>query len=338
MESCKLWMGGEWVDTQSEKYFLAINPSTEQEIARIAEGSREDAQRAIAAAREAAETFREWSIWDRAALLQRIASVIEKRKEALAHTLTLDQGKPYHSEAMREVESVIRAFAETGEMIKWLESPFTPTKDPYKRVYSFYQPKGVYAVITPWNFPYMVPTEFIAPGLAAGNTMVWNPVPTTSLCAVKLAECFEEAEVPAGVINLITGRGEVVGDEIVAHPQTDAIAFCGSSATGQTIAQRGAGKPLLLELGGNEPTINSKDADLDHAIPSIANGCFANAGQICSATERILVDQSIHDEVAERLVEQAKQIVLGDPFDVHTTMGTPEQSSGCREKCPTCPR
>lgn len=321
METCKLWIGGEWVDALSGKHFQAISPSTEQPIALIAEGSREDAQRAITAARQASESFREWSIWDRAALLQRIAAVIEKRKEELAHTLTLDQGKPYHHEAIREVESVIRAFSETGEMVKWLESPFTPTKDPYKRVYSFYQPKGVYAVITPWNYPYMVPTEFIAPGLAAGNTMVWVPAPTTSLCAVKLAECFEEAEVPAGVINLVTGMGNVVGDEIVANPQTDAIAFCGSTATGKTIAERGAGKPLLLELGGNGPTIVLKDAELDHAIPSIANACFYNAGQICSATERILVDASIHDEVAERLTEQAKQIVVGDPFDEKSTMG-----------------
>ena len=321
MKTLKMFVGGNWINPREEEYFSAYSPSTGEKIARVASGSRGDAQKAIHEARKASEKFREWSIWDRANLLQRIAAVVEKRKTELAHVLTLDQGKPYYSEALKEVESVIRAFSETAEQIKWLETSFTPTKDPYKRVYSCLQAKGVYAVITPWNYPLMVPTEFIAPGLAAGNTIVWVPAPTTSVCSVKFAECFEEAGVPNGVINLITGMGNVVGDEIVSSPNTDAIAFCGSTATGKVIAQRGAGKPLLLELGGNGPTIVLKDADLDYAAQSIARGCFTNAGQVCSATERILVHKDLHDSLADKLTMYAKQIVLGDPFDKNTTMG-----------------
>lgn len=321
MDKLKLFIGGKWKEAEHDKHFLAYSPSTGEMIAQVAEGSRGDARQAIQEARKASEKFREWSIWERADLLKRIALVVEQRKEELAHVLTLDQGKPYYTEALKEIESVITAFSETAEQIKWLETSFTPTKNPHKRVFSFLQPKGVYAIITPWNYPLMVPTEFIAPGLAAGNTMVWVPAPTTSVCAVKFAECFEEAGVPEGVINLVTGMGNVVGDEIVANPQTDAIAFCGSSATGKVIAERGAGKPLLLELGGNGPTIVLKDADLDHAAQSIAKGCFTNAGQVCSATERILVHEDIHDVLVEKLFTHAKQIVLGDPFDHKTTMG-----------------
>ncbi|MBD1381517.1 aldehyde dehydrogenase [Bacillus sp. IB182487] len=316
-----MFIGGKWQKAEGDKHFLAYSPSTGGEIAHVAEGSRDDARQAIQAAKKASEKFREWSVWERADLLQRIAMVVEQKKEELAHFLTLDQGKPYFTEALKEVASVVRAFSETAEQIKWLETSYTPTKDPHKRVFSFLQPKGVYAIITPWNYPLMVPTEFIAPGIAAGNTMVWVPAPTTSVCSVKFAECFEEAGVPEGVINLVTGMGGVAGDEIVSNPHTDAIAFCGSSATGKVIAERGAGKPLLLELGGNGPTIVLKDADLEHAAQSIAKGCFTNAGQVCSATERILVHSDIHDALVEKLTAQAKQIVLGDPFDARTTMG-----------------
>jgi acyl-CoA reductase-like NAD-dependent aldehyde dehydrogenase len=176
-------------------------------------------------------------------------------------------------------------------------------------------------VITPWNFPINIPTEYLAPGLAAGNAIVWVPAPSTSVCAVKLMECFELADVPSGVINLVTGPGPVVGDEIVAYPGTNAIGFTGSPATGRHIAQRAAGKPLLLELGGNGPTIILNDADMERAAAATALGCFWNAGQVCSASERILVQRGVHDELADRLVASARAVTIGDPFDKQTTMG-----------------
>ncbi|SHE32620.1 succinate-semialdehyde dehydrogenase / glutarate-semialdehyde dehydrogenase [Seinonella peptonophila] len=321
MKRLKLFVNGQWTEPIDDQYFSAYNPATEEVIAQVAQGSRKDAQRAVASAKSASREFREWSIWKRAELLQRIATVVEKRKEELAYLLTIDQGKPYHTEALREVDSVVRAFSDAAEQIKWMETSFIPTRDEKKRVYNYLAAKGVYAVITPWNYPYMVPTEFLAPGLAAGNTIVWVPAPTTSVCAVKFAECLEEAGVPPGVVNLITGFGDEVGDEIVIHPNTDAIAFCGSTKTGQVIASRGAGKPMLLELGGNGPTIVLADANIEQAAQSIAKACFTNAGQICSSTERILVQKEVQDELVERLLEQVKSIILGDPLDSKTTMG-----------------
>jgi acyl-CoA reductase-like NAD-dependent aldehyde dehydrogenase len=188
-------------------------------------------------------------------------------------------------------------------------------------VFTFRQPRGVYAVITPWNFPLNIPIEYLGPGLAAGNAVVWVPAPTTSVIAVKLMECIEAADVPPGVVNLVTGPGPVVGDEIVADPDTNAVGFTGSPATGEHIARRAAGKPLLLELGGNGPTVILEDADLELAARATARGAFLNAGQVCSATERILVERGVHDEIAGRLVHAAQQVRLGDPALPQTTMG-----------------
>ncbi len=317
----KMYIGGRWVESESGKPFEAHNPATGQLIATLPEGTRLDAQRAIAAANEHKHKIANMSVWDRARLCRRIGDVMERRKEELAHVLTEDQGKPYSTEALPEVEFAIHGFHNAAEQVKWLETSFTPVEDPNKRVFSFRQPRGVYAVITPWNFPINIPVEYLAPGLAAGNAIVWVPAPTTSACAVKLMECLEEAGVPAGVVNLVTGPGSIVGDEIVAHPGTDAVGFTGSPQTGKHIAQRAAGKPLLLELGGNGPTIVLDDADMEMVGPVAALGCFINAGQVCSATERILVNRRVHDELAERLVAAAQAVRLGDPFDPGTTMG-----------------
>lgn len=319
--SLKMYIGGRWVESESGRTFEAHNPATGEVIARLPEGTREDARRAIAAANENKHQIANLSVWDRSRLCRRIGEVMEQRKEELARVLTEDQGKPYYTEALPEVEFAIHGFHNAAEQVKWLETSFIPVEDANKRVFSFRQPRGVYAVVTPWNFPINIPVEYLAPGLAAGNAIVWVPAPTTSVCAVKLMECLEEAGVPAGVVNLVTGPGPVVGDEIVAHLDTDAVGFTGSPQTGKHIAQRAAGKPLLLELGGNGPTIVLDDADLAMATAATAAGCFFNAGQVCSATERILVQRRAHDELAERLVTAAQALRLGDPFDLATTLG-----------------
>lgn len=321
MDALRMYIGGRWVDGISGARFEARSPATGDAIATLPEGTREDAHRAIAAAREGAARLARMSVWDRARLCARVADVLERRREELARVLTLDQGKPFYSEARAEVEATITGWRNAADHVKWLETPVIPVEDPFKRVISIRQPRGVYAVITPWNFPLNIPTEYLAPGLAAGNAIVWVPAPTTSVVAVTLVTCLEEAEVPPGAINLVTGPGPVVGDEIVAHPGTDAVAFTGSSATGESIARRAAGKPLLLELGGNGPTLILDDADLERAAQATAFASFFNAGQVCSAAERILVHGRVHDEVAGRLVDRAKRIRLGNPFDQQTEMG-----------------
>ncbi|MBI3947053.1 MAG: aldehyde dehydrogenase [Armatimonadetes bacterium] len=317
----KLFIGGKWVESESGEYFEAQSPATGEVIARLSQGTREDARRAVAAANEARERIAGLSVWERSRLCLRIADVMERRKEELARVLSQDQGKPLRTEAQYEVGRATLGFREAAEQIKWLETSVIPVEDPNKRVFSIRQPRGVYAIITPWNFPLNIPVEYLAPGLAAGNAIVWVAAPTTSVCAVKLAECLEEAGVPPGVVNLLTGPGPVVGDEIVAHPGTDAIGFTGSAATGTRIAARAAGKPLLLELGGNGPTIILEDADPERAAARTALGCLINAGQVCCATERILVHERIHDQVVEHLVRCARAVRLGMPDDPSTTMG-----------------
>lgn len=320
-QQLKMYIDGQWVESESSAYFAAENPATLETIAQVPEGTRADAQRAVAAANKHAPTIARMSVWERSRMCRRIADVMERRATELARVLSQDQGKPLYAEAELEVKTAIEGFREAAEQIKWLEGSTIPVEDANKRVFTFRQPRGVYAVITPWNFPLNIPVEYLAPGLAAGNAIVWVPAPTTSVIAIKLAECIQEADVPPGVVNLVTGPGPVVGDEIVAHPGTHAVGFTGSPPTGEHIARRAAGKPLLLELGGNGPTVILDDADLELAARATASGAFFNAGQVCSATERVLVHRRVHEPLAELLVAQAKNVQMGDPMLRETTMG-----------------
>ena len=321
MEFLNLYVDGRWTASESGRTFEATSPATGEVLAEVPEGTREDARQAVAAANRAKKTIAGMPVWERSRLLLRLADAVDARREELARVLSQDQGKPYHTEALWEVDHAALGFRNAAEQVKWLETPVIPVEAPTKRVFSIRQPRGVYAVVTPWNFPYNIPVEYIAPALAAGNSVVWVPAPTTSLCAVKLMEALAEADLPPGVLNLVTGPGPVVGDEIVSHPDTDAVGFTGSPATGEEIMRRAAGKPVLLELGGNGPTVILDDADVDAATEAAALGCWLNAGQVCCATERLLVHERVHDRVVEALVESAGRVALGDPLDERTTMG-----------------
>ena len=178
------------------------------------------------------------------------------------------------------------------------------------------------AVVTPWNWPYTMPAELVAPALASGNTVVWNPAPSTAVCSGLLSECIAEAELPPGVFNFVPGKGPVVGDEIISHPDVAAVGFIGSTATGNRIAQRAAGKSLLLEMGGNGPLVVLEDANLDAAAEAAVSACFLCAGQSCTAGERLLVHESVRDDFVGRLAERvAASAQLGDPLAEGTQMG-----------------
>lgn len=321
MQCLGMYVDGEWCESDSGKFFEAFNPATRQTIAHVPEGTRKDAERALVAANRVQPMFGRQPLWERAALLHRIANEMEAAEQELSRTLSEDQGKPYHGEALPEVRMAVSAFREAAEHAKFFETSFIPVSDANKRVWSVRQPRGVYAVITPWNFPILVPVEYLAPALAMGNTVVWVPAPTTSVCAIKLIECMERAGVPKGVVNLVTGAGAIVGNEIVRHPLSTAIGFTGSPQTGKSIAREGAGKPMLLELGGNGPTIVLDDADLVRAASRVALGCFFNAGQVCSATERIIVTKPAHDRFVDLLLAEAKAYRMGDPLSSTTTLG-----------------
>ncbi len=315
-------IGSEWVAGSSGKYLRIDSPSTGEELGYLALSTRADVGRAVAAADAARESLRKMGVFQRAALCMRIADAIDRHTDDLARLLCLEQGKPFHTEAKAEVGAASLGFRNAAEQMKWLETAAFPVADANKRAFSFLQPKGVLAIITPWNFPLGLPClYYLGPAIATGNTVVWVPAPTTSLIAVALMECMIEAGLPDGYINLVLGDGAEVGDEAVIHPGTHAIGFTGSSATGATIARRGAGKPLLLEMGGNGPTIVLADADVDVAAELVGAGCFANAGQICTATERVLVHKSVHDRFVEGLIKAAEKVRMGDPFDPATTMG-----------------
>jgi succinate-semialdehyde dehydrogenase/glutarate-semialdehyde dehydrogenase len=324
------FIGGRWsVDPEGEVK-AQFSPIDESEIGQLCWSSRGAARQAIEAARVAQPTWRKVSVWDRAKMMRRIGDAIASHRTELAHLLTLEQGKPF-TEAYFEVGKSVDGFNLAADLVKYLEGATIPTEDPTKRVMTFYQPRGVYAVVTPWNFPVNIPVEYIAPGLAAGNTIVWTPAPTTSLVAAALIKAMEDADLPPGILNLITGAGNVVGDEIVSSPGTDAVGFTGSAATGKVISQRASGKPQLMELGGNGPVVICEDADLDRAAAATASGSFVNAGQVCSSSERILVHRKVHDEFAERMAQKAREVVLGDPREETTTMG-PLNNSGVARK------
>ncbi|NKB53354.1 MAG: aldehyde dehydrogenase family protein [Rhizobiaceae bacterium] len=315
------FIGGNWQAGRSGKTFFAAAPATGEILAELAEGNREDARAAIASARAAFPVFSRSEIWDRSRLCHRIADEIVKNRDGLAMVLSNEQGKPLTTEAYGEIDAAATGFREAGELIKWMNGEVIPTETPGKRVISYRQPRGIYAVVTPWNFPINIPVEYLAPAIAAGNCVVWAPAPTTSLCAVKLCEIMSNAGLPDGVVNMVMGPGAIVGDEFVSNKHVNGIGFTGSPQTGQKIAQRGAGKPMLLELGGNGPVIILDDADLDKAAEAAAFGSFFNAGQVCAATGRILVTKKTHDGVVERLEALANKVVLGPSTLPNTTMG-----------------
>jgi acyl-CoA reductase-like NAD-dependent aldehyde dehydrogenase len=321
-ERLKMFVGGRWVDAEAGAVFDATSPSTGEVFAAVPDGTRADAQRAIAAANQAWPAWAALSAFDRASAMRRIGAAMEAARDDLARTLTLDQGKPLRAEAYDEVEELIAYFSMASEDATRAEGLLAPSVDPDKRVLIYRVPRGVVAVISPWNWPYTMPAEIVAPSLAYGNAVVLAPAPSTSVCAVKLAECIAEADLPPGVFNLVTGPGPVVGDEIAANAGTHAVGFIGSIATGHRVAERAAGKELLLEMGGNGPLVILEDADIGSAVEATLTACFLNAGQSCTAGERILVHEDVKDEyVAALAAAIAGRIRLGDPFDDATTMG-----------------
>jgi succinate-semialdehyde dehydrogenase/glutarate-semialdehyde dehydrogenase len=222
-------------------------------------------------------------------------------------------------------------YRQAAEMARYQEGATFLGRDPHKRLATFYRPRGTVAVITPWNFPAMIPSEYIPYALVQGNTVVWTPAPTAAVTAVTLMGILAEAGLPDGVLNLVIGPGAEVGDEFVTSDGTHAIAMTGSSATGRVIAARSGLKPRLLELGGNGPAIVLPDADPAKAAAAIASACFFAAGQVCSAAERILVAEEVREPFVDALVEESQKWVPGDPWDHATTMG-PQNNPAVLEK------
>jgi acyl-CoA reductase-like NAD-dependent aldehyde dehydrogenase len=316
-----MFIAGEWTTAESGETFEAESPATGERIGTVQKGDREDARRAIGAANAAATAWARLSAFERAAYLHRIADEVETRRDALVHALTLDQGKPLR-ESRDEVGELVAYWRNAAEDGKRLEGRIANSISGEKRALLIRRPRGVIAVITPWNWPYTMPAELIAPALASGNAVVWTPASTTALAGIALAECVAEADIPAGVFNLVTGPGSVVGDEIARNPGTHGVGFIGSTETGRRVAEAAAGKAAVLELGGNGPVVVLDDADLDLAAEATVAACFLCAGQSCTAGERLLVHREVREEFVAKLARLVvEHVVLGDPFAEGTTMG-----------------
>jgi acyl-CoA reductase-like NAD-dependent aldehyde dehydrogenase len=317
-----MFIGGEWRPSISGQTVTASSPATGETIGSVPEGDREDARLAIDRARQAADGWSRLTAFERAAKMHAVADVIESRRDELARTLTLDQGKPLKAEAYGEVDELLDYWRMAAEDAKRLGGALPNSFSPGKRVLLARRARGVVGIISPWNWPYTMPAELIAPALACGNTVVWTPAPSTAVCAVELARCIADADLPPGAFNLVTGPGPVVGDEIARHPGVDGVGFIGSTATGRKVAAAAAGKALVLEMGGNGPLVVLDDADVEAAVEATLTACFLCAGQSCTAGERILVHRAVHDQYVERLARAVtERILLGDPFADETTMG-----------------
>lgn len=316
-----LFIGGRFVPSESDERRDAVSPVTGLRIGGFALGTPGDVDRAVAAAGTA---FRDWSertVFERAGYLEALVAVIESRRDELARLMTIEQGKPYFTEALGEIDDCVHNFRAAVELGKYLEGAVATSAAPNRRAFVYRVPKGVVAAIQPWNFPLGTAAGQIAPALITGNTVVALPPPSTTLIEVEFARCFELAGFPPGVFNLVTGLGAIVGDAMSGHPDVRAVAFTGSVATGRVVAARAAGKAQLIELGGNGPFVVLDDADLDRAVDDARYATCGSSGQSCTAAGRFLVHERVIDEFSERLAGAMRAEVVGDPFDEQTTMG-----------------
>ena len=314
------FVGGSWAASTGEHVREIVSPATGEVIAEAPDASAADVDRAVAAAREAQPKWAALSAWQRGEICHAIADLIEERREEFARELSLEQGKPYLGEALPDIDETAENFRIAAEDVKRMESAVIPSRDPAKRILTFRKPNGVYAAITPWNFPTLIPVELIAPGIAAGNAIVMKPSEWTPVAMANFMQIMADAGLPDGVVNVLYGAGEV-GERLVAHPGVDCVGFVGSHGTAEKIVRAAGLKRTLIEASGNGPVIVCADADLDRAAEGAVFGGFFCAGQVCCATERVLVHEAVHDDFLDRVVRVAGEWRLGDPFDESTRVG-----------------
>jgi aldehyde dehydrogenase (NAD+) len=312
--SYKLFIGGRFVAPKSGKSFVTVNPATEEPLAEIAEAGPADVDRAVKAARKAYDDG--WSDMpgkDRAKYLYRIARILQERSREFAVLETLDGGKPIKESRDVDLPLAAAHFFHYAGWADKLEYAF-----PGRRA----APLGVAGQVIPWNFPLLMASWKLAPALAAGNTAVLKPAETTPLTSLLLAEVLQEAELPPGVVNIVTGAGET-GALVVGHPGVNKVAFTGSTEVGKLIQRSaaGTGKRLTLELGGKAANIIFDDAAIDQAIEGIINGIYFNQGHVCCAGSRLLVQETVAEPLLDKLKRRLGTVRVGDPLDKNTDVG-----------------
>ena len=313
-------IGGQRRPGRGVEPLAVVEPATGEVLAEIDTASLADVDDAVAAANAAAPDLERLSFFERADLLWATADRLETGAAPLAEQLARESGKALAAEAVDELAESADIFRLAAEEIKRLETHVLPSVDPRKRVFTHRKPNGVYALVTPWNFPMNIPAELLAAALAAGNPAVIKPSENAPLSALALAEAVAGAGFPTGAVSVVMGRGEV-GQALVSHAGVHGVGFVGSQATAAAIVAAAGMKRTIIEASGNGPQIVFDDADLEAAADAAVFGAHFVSGQCCVATERLLVHDSVHDELIDLLVDRADSVALGDPLDDATLMG-----------------
>ncbi len=317
------YIGGEWVPASSGQTFATRNPARFDEVAaEYPKASCDDARRAFEAAARAFDGWRRVAAPKRGEYLYRAAEWLAARADQIAAEMTREEGKTFKeakAETVRAI-NIFRYFAGEGSR---MAGETVPSERDQVFCFTIRKPRGVVSLITPWNFPIAIPAWKMAPALVCGNTVVIKPASLAPACALRLVEALDAAGIPPGVINLLTGPGPTVGEEMLANEHVRAISFTGSCAVGNHVYQRAAPRkiPAQLEMGGKNPTIVCADADLDYAAATVLNAAFFSTGQKCTATSRAIVERPVYDHFSELLVEKTKKMKVGDGMDPTVDMG-----------------
>ncbi|ATY85440.1 5-carboxymethyl-2-hydroxymuconate semialdehyde dehydrogenase [Kyrpidia spormannii] len=323
MELVRHFIDGKFVESENGRRFVNVNPATGEVLGEVAEGGKPEIDRAVAAARRA---FGEWGrmpVAKRSAILNRIADLIDENMEELARLETLDTGKPLTLARTLDIPRAAYNFRFFADFVKGLGTEAFQMDDVALN-YVLRRPVGVAGLISPWNLPLLLLTWKVAPCLAAGNTCVAKPAELTPMTATKLAEICQEAGLPDGVFNVVHGFGpDSAGSALTEHPDVNLISLTGETSTGKAVMKAASGtlKRVAFELGGKNPNIIFADADLDDVVETTVRSSFSNQGEVCLCGSRVYVERPIYDEFLSRMVEKAKNLVVGDPFDERTNVG-----------------
>ncbi len=322
-ELCRNYVNGQWVESKSPKIVERRNPAnTDEVVARIPLSTREEMKEAIVAAKAAFPAWRDTPAPNRGKILFNATRIMQEQKEELARLLTREEGKAL-KDSLGEVQRAINIIEFMAGEARRLNGETLTSELPKNFAYTIRQPLGVVGAITPWNFPVAIPVWKIAPALVCGNTVVFKPATLTPLTAMKIVEIFEQAGVPAGVLNLVMGSGKDTGDELVTNIHVHGLSFTGSNEVGCQLYASGAQrlKKIQCEMGGKNPVVVLADADLQLAMESTLAGAFASTGQRCTATSRVVIEEKIADQFIGMLVERANKYVVGDGLEAGVEMG-----------------
>ncbi len=328
-----LFIGGKWQDSVSNKTFPTVNPATGKVICQVAEGDKADIDLAVKAARKAFEDgpWPKMDASERGRLLNKLADLIEKNQEELAALEALDNGKPFRDAFNADLPLTVKCYRYYAGWADKIHGKTIPIDGPYF-CYTRHEPIGVVGQIIPWNFPMLMQAWKWGPALACGNTVVLKPAEQTPITALRVAALAQEAGFPDGVINIVPGYGPTAGAALSGHMDVDKVAFTGEYTTGQLVMEAAAKsnlKRVSLELGGKSPNVVFADADIDAAVKGAYFGLFFNQGQCCCAGSRLFVEEKIHDQFVEKMLQRVKAQRVGDPFEPDTTQGPQVSQEQC---------